>query len=163
MIYFVHQFKPRFNEHALLDDPEMLEAVTAINRQILDLAPVLNSPDVPDAAEVKSQNPDVPVSALVKRFEGSTYVFTVNLRNAATRVSVSLRGACGREGRGGSARDGRSSRPAADSKRSARSRFTCTGSGREVCRGPTRGNPQQEAPRSRWAARAFPSSTRLCS
>ena len=25
LIYFVHQFKPRFNEHALLDDPEMLE------------------------------------------------------------------------------------------------------------------------------------------
>ena len=44
LIYFVHQFKPKFNEHALLDDPEMLAAVTAINRQIRDLAPVLNSP-----------------------------------------------------------------------------------------------------------------------
>ena len=46
LIYFVHQFKPRFNEHALLDDPEMLTAVTAINRQIHDLAPVLNSPSL---------------------------------------------------------------------------------------------------------------------
>ena len=44
LIYFVHQFKPKFNEHALLDDPEMLAAVTAINRQIRELAPVLNSP-----------------------------------------------------------------------------------------------------------------------
>ena len=47
LIYFVHQFQPRFNEHALLDDPEMLAAVSAINHQIHDLAPVLNSPDVP--------------------------------------------------------------------------------------------------------------------
>ena len=44
LIYFVHQFAPKFNEHALLDDPEMLAAVTAINRQIRELAPVLNSP-----------------------------------------------------------------------------------------------------------------------
>ena len=46
LIYFVHQFRPRFNEHALLDDPELLPAVTAINRQIIELAPILNSPTV---------------------------------------------------------------------------------------------------------------------
>ena len=34
--YFVTAFKPKFNEHALLDDPEMLPAVTAINKQILN-------------------------------------------------------------------------------------------------------------------------------
>ena len=38
IIYFVHQFLPKFDEHALLDDPEMLAAVTAINRQITRLA-----------------------------------------------------------------------------------------------------------------------------
>jgi hypothetical protein len=27
LIYFVHEWKPKFNEHALLDDPEMLKAV----------------------------------------------------------------------------------------------------------------------------------------
>src|SRR4029079_18605856 len=47
LIYFVHQFQPKFNEHALLDDPEMLAAVSALNHQVHDLAPVLNSPDVP--------------------------------------------------------------------------------------------------------------------
>src|SRR4029453_10684534 len=31
LIYFVHQFKPNFREAALLDDPEMLAGVTAIN------------------------------------------------------------------------------------------------------------------------------------
>ena len=43
LIYFVHQFKPTFQEAALLEDPEMLSAVTAINQQIHQLAPVLNS------------------------------------------------------------------------------------------------------------------------
>ena len=47
LIYFVHQFKPRFDEAALLDDPEMLAAVTRINRQITQLAPVLNRPTAP--------------------------------------------------------------------------------------------------------------------
>ena len=44
LIYFVHEFKPKFNEHALLDDPEMLAAVTKINRQIRELAPVAQQP-----------------------------------------------------------------------------------------------------------------------
>ena len=44
LIYFVHQFKPRFIEYALLEDPEMLAEVTAINQRVQALAPVLNSP-----------------------------------------------------------------------------------------------------------------------
>ena len=44
LIYFVHEWQPKFDEAALLHDPEMLRAVTAINRQITELAPVLNSP-----------------------------------------------------------------------------------------------------------------------
>ena len=31
LIYFVHQFEPRFIEAALLEDPQMLTAVTALN------------------------------------------------------------------------------------------------------------------------------------
>ena len=34
LIYFVHQFEPRFKEASLLDDAELLPGVTAINRQI---------------------------------------------------------------------------------------------------------------------------------
>jgi hypothetical protein len=49
VIYFVHEWQPRFNGSALLGDPEMLTAVTALNRQIARLAPVLTSPTVPDA------------------------------------------------------------------------------------------------------------------
>ena len=113
LIYFVHEFKPRFNEHALLDDPEMLAAVTAINRQIRELAPVLNSPTIAGGAEVKSSPAGVPISVLVKRHDGATYVFTVGMRNAPARGTFTVKGLSGEqkaevlgEGRTVSVRDG---------------------------------------------------------
>jgi hypothetical protein len=92
LIYFVHQFQPKFNEHALLDDPEMLKAVTHLNRQIRDLASVLNSPSLKDAATVRSSNADVPIDIMVKRQGGTTYVFAVAMRNSATRGSFQIQG-----------------------------------------------------------------------
>jgi hypothetical protein len=92
LIYFVHQFQPVFNEHALLDDPEMLAGVTAINRQIRELAPVLNSPTVADGATVTSSAEAVPIDAMVKRHDGATYVFSVGMRNAPARGSFTVRG-----------------------------------------------------------------------
>lgn len=90
LIYFVHQFKPRFNEHALLDDPEMLAAVTAINRQIRELAPVLNGPTDPSGATVRSTDPEVPIDLLVKRMPEAAYVFAVAMRNKQTRGSFTV-------------------------------------------------------------------------
>jgi len=92
IIYFVHQFEPNFVEWALLEDREMLEAVTAINRQIHELAPVLNSPTVLDGAVVKSSSPDVPIHAMVKRHAGATYLFAVAMRNAPARAEFTLPG-----------------------------------------------------------------------
>ena len=92
IIYFVHQFKPSFNEHALLDDPEMLAAVTAINKQIHELAPALNSPTVKDALKVESSNKDVPVAAMVKKEGGATYVFAVAMKPGETEAAFTLEG-----------------------------------------------------------------------
>ena len=92
LIYFVHQFQPRFNEHALLDDPEMLAAVSAINQQIQELAPVLNSPDVPGVASVRSSNADVPIDIVTKQQGKTTYVFAVGMRNAPTRGTFEIKG-----------------------------------------------------------------------
>ena len=92
LIYFVHQFKPTFHEAALLDDPEMLAAVTALNRQITELAPVLNSSSIKDAATVRSENPEVPVAFMVKRHGGATYLFSVGMRDGATTATFSLSG-----------------------------------------------------------------------
>jgi hypothetical protein len=95
LIYFVHEWKPRFNESALLSDPEMLAAVTALNRQIARLAPVLNRPTVTDAAAVVSENPEVPVAAMAKRIGEALYVFAVEMRDAKTTASFTLRGLTG--------------------------------------------------------------------
>src|SRR5439155_8571227 len=67
LIYFVHRFKPTFSEWGLLDDPEMLAAVTAINRQIYDLAPALNSATVENGATWTSSDTKVPIDVMVKR------------------------------------------------------------------------------------------------
>jgi hypothetical protein len=95
LIYFVHQFKPKFIEAALLADPEMLDAVTALNRQITELAPVLNSPTISDAVTVESTNAAVTVATMVKRHEGATYVFAAAMREGETTATFTLRGIAG--------------------------------------------------------------------
>ena len=91
IIYFVHQFKPNFVEASLLRDPDLLQGVSEINRQIRELAPVLNSPTVKDGVVVGSSSPETPVAALVKRHDGATYVFAVALRDKAGKASFTLR------------------------------------------------------------------------
>jgi len=91
LIYFVHQFKPRFREAALLDDPAMLEAVTGINRQIRELAPVLNGPNLTDSLITRAGIQGT-VAAVLKRHEGVSYVFGVNLRNQPVRVDFQVQG-----------------------------------------------------------------------
>jgi hypothetical protein len=91
IVYFVHQFAPKFDEHALLDDPSMLAAVTGINQQIHKLAPVLNSPSV-DAVKVKSSDEKTPIDAMVKRHDGATYIFAAGMRNAPAKGTFTVEG-----------------------------------------------------------------------
>jgi len=86
LIYFVHQFQPKFVEAALLEDEEMLSAVSRINRQIHELAPVLNSPTVHDGVKVVSTNPNVPVHTMVKIYGNAIYIFAVGMRNENTKA-----------------------------------------------------------------------------
>jgi hypothetical protein len=95
LIYFVHQFKPVFRESALLDDAEMLEAVSVLNRQITRLAPVLNSPPIPDGLTLESSNPTVPVATSVKRMGGEEYVFAVAMRDGTTTATITPKGLSG--------------------------------------------------------------------
>jgi hypothetical protein len=90
LIYFVHEWQPKFNESALLSDPEMFSAVTAINRQITELAPVLNSPTIEDAASVSSSNEAVPVAIMAKKHDGATYLFAVGMRGDKTTATFTL-------------------------------------------------------------------------
>ncbi len=114
LIYFVHQFKPNFREAALLDDAEMLEAVTALNGQIARLAPVLNSPPLENAASVTSSEASAPVAFTVRRHQGKLYLFAVGMRGSATSATFTLKGFEGQksveaidEGRSVTALDGR--------------------------------------------------------
>ena len=91
LIYFVHQFEPKFIEAALLVDSEMLAAVTELNRQITELAPVLNSPTITNAVTVAASNPDTPIATMTKVFEGQTYLFAVAMRGQATAAKFSIR------------------------------------------------------------------------
>jgi len=91
LIYFVHEWQPRFNESALLSDAEMLSAVTALNRQITELAPVLNSPTIENAASVSSSNEAVPVAIMVKKHNGAIYLFAVAMRGDKTTATFTLR------------------------------------------------------------------------
>lgn len=95
LIYFVHQFEPKFNEHALLDDPQMLSAVTGINDQIRELAAVINSPPAPDLCSVDSSSKDVPIDVTARNVGGSIYVFAVGMRNAPATAAFSLRDLAG--------------------------------------------------------------------
>lgn len=89
LIYFVHEWRPRFNESALLGDSEMLAAVTGINRQILELAPVLNEPAPHRSASVATANPEAPVAVLAKRHATDLYLFAVAMRDATTVATFS--------------------------------------------------------------------------
>ena len=92
LIYFVHQFAPSFKEAALLDEPEMLAAVTALNKQIASLAPVLNSPTVANGAEAQTDNTNAPVDILVKHYQGSTYIFAAEMRDATAKATFTVPG-----------------------------------------------------------------------
>ena len=92
LIYFVHEWEPRFNESAILSDPEMLSAVAGINKQIAELAPVLNSPTIEGAARVSSDDEAVPIAVMAKKREGVTYLFAVGMRDGRTDATFTVRG-----------------------------------------------------------------------
>jgi len=95
LIYFVHEWEPKFNAHALLDDAEMLSAVTTINQQIHDLAPMLNSPSVENLVNVESSAAEIPIDIMVKKSnssEATTYIFAVCMHNGETRGMFTVKG-----------------------------------------------------------------------
>jgi hypothetical protein len=95
LIYFVHEWEPKFNESALLSDPLMLVAVTDINRRLGELAPVLNSPTISGRLGVTTNNADAPVAVMVKKHEDAIYVFAVSMRSQAVRAEFVVRGMTG--------------------------------------------------------------------
>jgi hypothetical protein len=101
IIYFCHQFQPRFVEAGLLADDEMARAVGAINLQIKSLAAVINSPSMPVAvtASPVAVSKDMvallgswPIAAVMKKHDGRLYVFAVRMDNAAAKGTFQIGG-----------------------------------------------------------------------
>ncbi|MFQ5505905.1 MAG: hypothetical protein ACE5F1_14085 [Planctomycetota bacterium] len=92
ILYFVHEWVPKFNAHALLDDPVMRKAVAAINARIHSLARVLNSPNLTKGIRVRSTKRKVPIAWMAKKLEGSIYLFCVSMRPAKTRARFRISG-----------------------------------------------------------------------
>ncbi len=91
IIYFSHQFQPRFIEAGLLADREMADAVAKINREVRMLAAVINSrADGPKATATTSQGGQI--AQMVKRHAGVTYLFAVNMQDRSDKVSFTIDG-----------------------------------------------------------------------
>jgi hypothetical protein len=96
IIYFAHIFKPKFIEAGLLANQEMAGAVGAINQQIAELAPVINSPNTDAASVIRTTGDKVPIDIMVKRKEGATYVFAIDMRNVDTQATFQVKGLTGK-------------------------------------------------------------------
>ncbi len=95
--YFCHEWVPSFNHHALLDDAEMLAAVTQINAEVRSLAPVLNSGVRHDRIAVTSSNSAVPIDFVEISHPGPgymqytfSYLLAVSMRDDTTTGTFSF-------------------------------------------------------------------------
>ena len=87
IVYFVHEFEPRFREDAIFRYPKTVEEVAKINELITALSPVLKSPNVLGKLTVSAA---VPIAVMVKSYEGFLYVFAVSMQNGDCRAKFSM-------------------------------------------------------------------------
>lgn len=83
-MYFAHRFVPEFDAAYMLHNDEIRAGVAEINQQVHSLAPILNTPTIAGEVTVNSSNPDVPISTMVKKRGGITYLFAVGMRDGET-------------------------------------------------------------------------------
>ncbi len=91
IIYFVHQFKPKFNSASILSDPPLRAALGSINRRIQRLAAVIKGPDTEDLSDVTTTAKKDHVSATTRRTDCYLYIFSSSTRGIQTIASFSLR------------------------------------------------------------------------
>jgi hypothetical protein len=107
IVYFCHEFAPQFIEGGLLADENMARAVGKVNRQIQELAPVINSPSVPHAAKVAVRPAAVSaelkqlvgspgIATMVKKHGGMTYLFCVRMEDAPAKGMFQVAGMSGK-------------------------------------------------------------------
>lgn len=85
--YFCHRMEP-LNETDCLDDAATAAALERINREILELAPALNTQSY--AMSPSSSNDAVPIRAVLKRLNGARYVFAASMADGITTATFAL-------------------------------------------------------------------------
>lgn len=88
--YFCHSFYPTMVEADFLQDPVMVKAITEINRQVTELAPVLNAPNNSGFATVSVDRKSIPIHILTKHYQGGDYIFAVAMRPGLTKATFNL-------------------------------------------------------------------------
>ena len=97
IIYFVHQFEPRFVEATWFESPEIAAAIGRINAQVQGLAKVILSPASSDMASITLQEEhgksvaSENISVTTRRYGCSLYVFAASLSNKPLRAGINLR------------------------------------------------------------------------
>jgi hypothetical protein len=87
--YFCHRMTP-LNETDCLDDAGTAAALGRINRELLQLAPVLNTQSL--ALSPSSSNDAVPVRAVLKQAGNERYVFAAGMADGVTTATFALAG-----------------------------------------------------------------------
>jgi hypothetical protein len=88
--YYCHHFTEPLNETDCLDDAPTERTLTAINRLIRELAPVLNRPSVINGVAVRVSGVGNRVDVMLKRQADATYIFAVEMNGRATTATFEL-------------------------------------------------------------------------
>jgi len=78
IIYFVHQFEPKFIEASLLQNPDLLAGVTALNREVTDLAPVILGEEIAGHITVASDAGADRFRVMHRRAQGADWFFVAS-------------------------------------------------------------------------------------
>jgi hypothetical protein len=95
VVYFLDTWQPSFREDGIFANPAMVTAVTALNKQILSLAPELNSATLPGLVTATSSDATVPIDTMVKAGGTSLYVFSAVSRSGTATASFAIQGMTG--------------------------------------------------------------------
>jgi hypothetical protein len=87
IMYFVHEWQPSFREDGVFRYQDTVAELTKINKQIGELALLLNSPSLEDAADIRAP---VEIARMVKQDGDAIYVFAANMENKSGQARVSI-------------------------------------------------------------------------
>ena len=97
LLYFCHLISPNFVETGLLNDAAMSAEVKTNNALIQAHAPILNTQTVTNAVTKTSSNKALAsyLKTMTKRYQGSTYIYSVFENGNSTTETFTLRGFTG--------------------------------------------------------------------